>query len=71
MNLNLKNIDWKRLVIGAVLGAVGGYAYYYFIGCQSGSCPLTSDPVKMTLYGIFFGIVLLYRTKKENTENHD
>ncbi|MHB9143659.1 MAG: DUF6132 family protein, partial [Paludibacter sp.] len=29
-------------IIGSVLGAGGGFAYYYFVGCTSGTCPITS-----------------------------
>ena len=71
--LDLKNeinrIDLKRLAIGVVLGAMGGFAYYYFIGCSSGSCPLSSNPYLMTVWGIFFGGVLFFKqTKAEKAE---
>jgi len=69
MALNLKQIDWKRIVIGALIGGLLGYAYYYFIGCRSGSCPLTSNPVRMTIYGAFFGIVLFFQTKPKKTKS--
>lgn len=61
----IKRIDFIRLAIGIVLGAIGGYAYYYFIGCSSGSCPITSSPTTMTAYGVFFGAVLFFKRKKE------
>lgn len=41
--------------IGIIAGAVAGYLYYHFIGCQTGACPLTSQPVPTTLYGAFTG----------------
>ena len=71
--LNLKNeinrIDLKRLAIGVVLGSMGGFAYYYFIGCSSGSCPLSSNPYLMTVWGVFFGGVLFFKqAKAEKTE---
>lgn len=43
---------------GAVLGAVAGYAYYAIIGCNSGSCAITSNPVRSTIYGAIFGILI-------------
>jgi hypothetical protein len=43
------------LMIGAVIGGVAGYAYYYWIGCASGSCAITSQPVNSTLYGALMG----------------
>jgi H+/Cl- antiporter ClcA len=48
----------KFIVLGAVVGAFGGYAYYYFVGCASGTCAITSSPINSTLYGIFMGGLL-------------
>jgi len=48
----------KFIVLGAVVGAVGGYAYYHFVGCTSGTCAITSSPINSTLYGIFMGGLL-------------
>lgn len=41
--------------IGVVIGAIGGYLYYYYIGCASGSCAITSNPLNSTLYGSLMG----------------
>ncbi len=41
--------------IGLVLGAIAGYLYYYYIGCASGSCAITSKPLNSTLYGSVMG----------------
>ncbi|MCF8422915.1 MAG: DUF6132 family protein [Bacteroidia bacterium] len=40
----------KLTVIGVIFGAIGGYLYYYFVGCASGTCGITSSPVNSTLY---------------------
>jgi hypothetical protein len=50
---------WKitKLVLPIMLGAVGGFLYYNFIGCN-GSCAITSSPVNSTLYGAFVGLIL-------------
>ena len=42
----------KIIGLGAVLGSAAGYAYYYFIGCSSGTCSITSDPVNSSVYGL-------------------
>lgn len=43
-------------IIGIAVGAIGGYLYYYFIGCSSsGTCPITSRPLNSTLYGALMG----------------
>jgi len=53
-------------IAGVALGAVGGYLYYYFVGCVSGTCAITSDPVNSTLYGSMMGGLILNIFKKEN-----
>lgn len=66
----------QRLItigIGMVLGAIGGYLYYYYIGCASGSCAITSKPVNSTLYGMVMGGLALdmvndWRKKDKNAE---
>lgn len=40
-----------------LLGAAGGFAYYYFIGCTGGGCPITSNPWISTAYGGLIGFV--------------
>ncbi len=47
-----------KMSLFAVGGAVLGYAYYYFIGCRTGSCPITGNPFISTLYGMLMGTVL-------------
>ena len=64
-------IDFKKLLIGLMIGAIGGFAYYYFIGCTSGSCPITSNPYLMTVYGMFFGAVLFFKKKKLSEEKKE
>jgi uncharacterized membrane protein YdjX (TVP38/TMEM64 family) len=64
----IKKIDLTRFLIGIVLGTIGGFAYYYFIGCSSGSCPLTSNPYLMIIWGMFFGGTLFFKIKKTPKE---
>jgi hypothetical protein len=44
--------------IGIVLGAIGGYLYYHYVGCASGTCMITSKPLNSTLYGGLMGGLL-------------
>jgi hypothetical protein len=46
---------WQKRVLVILVGAVGGFAYYYFIGCTSGACPITSNPYISTVYGAVIG----------------
>jgi C4-dicarboxylate transporter len=50
-----------KLALGLIIGAIGGYAYYHFIGCNTGSCPITSNPWSSIFYGILVGGVLTYQ----------
>ena len=58
----------KLLIAGLLIGAIAGYAYYYFIGCNSGTCPITSRPVNSTVYGAVMGALLLSSFKGENSK---
>jgi len=58
-------IKYKLLLIGILVGAIGGYAYYYFIGCASGTCAITSKPINSTIYGALMGSLLFVNFKKE------
>lgn len=44
--------------IGIVLGLIAGYLYYQQIGCESGTCAITSKPLNSTLYGGLMGGLL-------------
>lgn len=54
----MKKRDLTYIVMGVILGFTAGYAYYYFVGCTSGSCAITSNPVNSTLYGGVMGGLL-------------
>ncbi len=56
---------YLKLSLGAILGAAAGYAYYYFVGCSSGTCPITSNWHISTLYGAGMGLVAVFPTKKK------
>ena len=47
-----------RYLIGAVIGAALGFAYYKFIGCSTGTCPITSKPFNSSLYGAVMGLLV-------------
>jgi len=51
--------------IGVVVGAIGGYAYYHYVGCASGTCAITSKPLNSTLYGAVMGGLLFNMFVKE------
>ena len=49
----LKKYGWT--LTGVALGALGGFLYYTYVGCISGTCAITSNPVNSTLYGAVMG----------------
>jgi hypothetical protein len=46
-----------RTGIFVALGAASAAAYAYFVGCRTGTCPLTSNVWTASLYGAFVGAV--------------
>jgi len=49
---------WRKRILFSLLGALGGYAYYYFVGCRTGTCPISSNPWISTVYGASMGFIL-------------
>jgi len=60
----------KHLItlVGIGLGLVGGYLYWKYVGCTSGTCPITSNPTNSTIYGAVMGGLLFSMFKKENNK---
>ncbi|MBO4233332.1 hypothetical protein FO675_03275 [Riemerella anatipestifer] len=54
----------KLSIIGAIIGAVSGYLYWKFVGCNTGTCAITSKPINSTLYGGVMGALFLSLFKK-------
>lgn len=51
--------------LGVVVGMVGGWLYYVYVGCASGTCPITSSPVLSTFWGAMMGGLLFSMFQKE------
>lgn len=59
-------VKYKWKLVGVALGAIAGFAYWYFIGCTSGTCPIQSNWHTSTLYGGLIGYILPKSTKKNS-----
>lgn len=65
----MKHLKW---IIGIIAGAVVGFSYWYFIGCNTGTCAITSSPINSTIYGALMGILLVNASSgkgKKEAEN--
>jgi hypothetical protein len=51
---------WIRRGIGVALGASAGFAYYSFVGCTSGGCPIWQDPVVSSGFGGLIGVLAIW-----------
>jgi hypothetical protein len=51
--------------IGIAIGALAGYGYYFYVGCASGTCAITSKPLNSTLYGALMGGLVFNMFVKE------
>ena len=56
-------------IIGVPLGALAGFLYWKFVGCNSGSCAITSNPYNSTIYGAAMGGLLfsIFKNNKDKT----
>ncbi|HTN52698.1 MAG TPA: DUF6132 family protein [Anaeromyxobacter sp.] len=50
--------SWLRAAAAGLLGAAAGGAYAHFIGCRTGTCPLTSSVWRASLYGLAVGALI-------------
>jgi len=57
-------------ITGGLIGGAGGFAYYYFVGCTSGTCPITSNPFMSILWGAVMGYLISDMFKKKEQGTH-
>ena len=46
-----------RQILFVIIGGIAGYVVYKFVGCHSGTCPITSNPYMSIGYGALFGFL--------------
>jgi hypothetical protein len=51
-------MNWLGRIASIIVGGGIGFAYYKFIGCRTGVCPITSNPWISTLYGALIGALM-------------
>ena len=74
MQFNLQNIHSNIIMGGILMkntlkgfirplaftavGALVGFIYYLLIGCQGGTCAISSDPINSMMYFGFLGLIM-------------
>lgn len=58
-------------IIGVPIGAIAGFLYWKFVGCNTGTCAITSNPINSTLYGSVMGGLVFSMFKKDKKEEND
>ena len=73
MNMKMTPYIFRRYIIPVLftlVGAIGGYLYWKYVGCMTGTCPIKSDPWRMTLWGTVMGLLigLLFQPQRKKDE---
>lgn len=58
MQFFIKKKKLVFLIAGIFLGMAGGYLYWYFVGCESGTCHLKQDWYSSVLIGALIAYLL-------------
>lgn len=57
----------KLFITGGVAGAIAGYLYWKYIGCLTGTCAITSNPFRSTIYfAVIGGLLFSLFKRKQN-----
>ena len=62
---------YRKTALFVVLGAGIGFAYWRFVGCSSGTCPLTANWHTSTLMGGLIGMLVVPSQRKSDNSNSD
>ncbi len=57
---------YNVLLVGIALGAVAGFLYWKYVGCITGTCPITSQPINSSVYGAVMGGIIGDMFRKSN-----
>ncbi len=58
-----------RVLAGVVAGGIAGFLYWQFIGCNAGSCPLTSNPYNTVMLFAATGGLMAWDNKQKGTKD--
>lgn len=68
---DIKKYLFKNLltISGVIVGIIGGFLYWRFVGCNSGTCPITSTWYGSSAYGALMGSLVFSLFKKSNNDS--
>jgi hypothetical protein len=55
----LKSWHFWKPISAITIGGLAGFLYYYFVGCASGNCAITSNPYMSIIWGGLLGLFLV------------
>lgn len=55
---NMKYRKYIVIALFALAGSTAMYLYWFFVGCKTGTCLITSSPTISSGYGLLFGGLL-------------
>jgi len=67
-------IKYRFKILFVTLGAIAGFLYWRFVGCSSGTCPITSNWYTSVPYGMLFGWLIsdIFKSnKKDEVKNEN
>lgn len=60
------------VIIGVFVGMLAGFLYWKFVGCNTGTCAITSSPINSTAYGaVLGGLVFSIFTPKKKEKKEE
>lgn len=64
--------NWQYPV-GGLVGGVAGYLYWIYVGCETGTCPITASPTRTVLYGALMGALAfsLFKNNKKQVKEEE
>ena len=58
LKASLRSWNFWKLFLGILIGAIAGFLYYHFYGCQSGSCAITGT-CSSSIFGGLLGFFIV------------
>lgn len=59
----------KLSVAGFIIGGIGGFVYWKLVGCNSGTCAITSSPRNSTIYFAIMGALVFSIFEKQKAKD--